>query len=255
MVKTTDCILGLKNLSEEISLTVTSPPYGELRDYNGFSFNFTEVAQLLLKHTKEGGCVCWVVGDSVKNGSETLEPFKQALYFKQTGWNVHDTMIYKKRNFSNPEKIRYHQIFEFVFIFSKGKLKTFNPIKDRKNLCAGKDGCVGINTATQQDGSKIIRKKKINTEYGMRYNIWEGLTRGQEEMGKPLPHPAMMPKWLARDLILSFSNFGDLVVDPFAGSGTTLCEAKKLGRRCLGFDISEEYAKIANDELLKSGNC
>lgn len=225
----------------EIPLTVTSPPYQNLRSYKGYSFNFEETAQHLLRVTVPGGIVCWVIGDSVQDGSETLEPFRQALFFKYNGFSVHDTMIYQKSNFSNPEKTRYHQVFEYVFIMSKGKPRTFNPLKDRKNVSAGKIGSLGVNTCTQVDGSKLIRPRKVNTAYGMRHNVWLGKTRGQEEMCKELKHPAMMPKWLARDLILSWSNPGDVVLDPMMGSGTTAQMAIETGRQYLGFESAPEY--------------
>lgn len=245
-----DCVKGMSDIvNDSIDLTVTSPPFQALRDYNGFSWDFSSVAQELFRVTKQGGIVCWNEGDSVVDGSETLSPLAHAIYFKACGFNVHDTMIYQKKNFSNPEKTRYHQTWEYVFILSKGKPKTFNPIKDRPNICAGKIGSVGNNTVTQVDGSKLVRPRKVNTQFGIRHNVWLGNTRGQEEMGKSLSHPAMMPRWLARDLILSWSNQNDVVLDPFAGSGTTLEEAQKTFRQFVGFEISEEYCKIANKNL------
>ena len=246
-----DCLQGIKYISDKIvDLTCCSPPYQNLRTYKGYDFNFEKVALELYRVTKDGGIVCWIIGDSMENGSETLEPFKQALFFKEKcGFNVHDTMIYQKRNFSHPEKTRYHQVFEYVFIFSKGKPKTFNPIKDRKNLTAGAIGNLGINTFTEKDGSKSIREKKITQEYGMRHNIWLGNTAGQENMCVELKHPAIMPRWLARDLILSWSNERDLIFDPCLGSGTVAAEAKKLNRNYLGMEISKEYCDLAEKNI------
>lgn len=246
-----DCLDTMKQMPDNfIDLIVTSPPYDDLRKYNGYSFNFNEIAKELYRILKIGGVLVWIINDSVINNSESLTHARQAIYFvDQYGFNLHDTMIYKKKNFSHPEKIRYHQTFEYMLIFSKGKPKTFNPLKDRKNICSEKQGCVGSNTSTQVDGSKLINDKKINTEYGMRHNVWEGNTRGQEEMGKHLPHPAMMPKWLARDHILSWSNEGDLVYDPFMGSGTTAEMAILNKRNWMGSEISEQYMTIINEKL------
>jgi site-specific DNA-methyltransferase (adenine-specific) len=245
-----DCLDGMKRLEDNyIDLTVTSPPYQNLRTYNGFSFDFNQTAKELFRVTKVGGIVCWNEGDSVENGSETLVPFEHALYFKSIGFNVHDTMIYQKKNFSHPEKNRYHSVFEYIFILSKGKPKTFNPIKDRKNLTGGAIGNLGVNTFTERDGSKSVRSKKITAEFGMRHNVWLGNTRGQEDMCVELKHPAMMPRWLSRDLILSWSNQNDIVLDPFAGSGTTLEESKKSFRQFIGFEISEKYCQIIDKNL------
>ena len=197
-----------------------------------------------------GGVLCWNVNDMMINGSESLTHARQAIYFVDVvGFNLHDTMIYKKSNFSHPEKVRYHQIFEYILILSKGSPRTFNPIKDKKNATAGCVGNLGVNTFTEKDGSKSVRSKKVTAEYGMRLNVWEGNTRGQEEMCTELKHPAMMPKWLARDLILSWSNTGDLVVDPFAGSGTTGEMAKETGRDCILIEINPAYISIAKERL------
>jgi site-specific DNA-methyltransferase (adenine-specific) len=226
-----------------IDLTVTSPPYDNLRSYNGYSFDFEAVAKELYRITKDGGVVVWVVGDATIDGSETGTSFRQALFFKEIGFNLHDTMIYQKHNFSNPSSNRYHQIFEYMFVFSKGKPKTFNALKDRPNVEAGKIGSWGKNTSRQVDGTMVERKRKVNTEFGMRYNIW----RIKTEM-KPL-HPAPFPEELARDHVLSWSNPGDIVYDPFIGSGTTAKVAIETDRKYLGSEISSEYWEIAQKRI------
>lgn len=236
---------------ESIDLTVTSPPYGNLRTYNGFQFNFEAIARELYRVTKHGGVVVWIVGDEVVRGSESLVPFEQAIYFKELGFWMHDTMIYHKRNFSHPEKKRCHQVFEFMFVLSKGKPKTFNPITDKPNSTAGKVGNFGVNTFTQRDGSKSRRNKKLTAKFGMRGNVWTGKTRGQEEVCKKMPHPAMMPMWLAHDHIVMWSNPGDIVLDPMCGGGTVLDQAKRQGRHYIGIDVSQEYVELARTLIVK----
>jgi len=230
-----------------IHLTVTSPPYDGLRTYNGYSFQFEDIAKELFRVTKNGGVVVWVVGDSTIEGSESGTSFKQALFFKECGFNLHDTMIYQKANFSNPSVSRYHQIFEYMFVFVKGKIKTFNPLVDRKNITL--NGSVGRNTQRQKDGSFKELKRKTNSEYGMRYNIWRMKTAGQENMGKSLPHPAMFPEQLANDHILSWSNEGDLVYDCFMGSGTVAKMAIIHKRKWIGSEISKEYCDIIEQRI------
>jgi len=231
-----------KMVSGSVDLIITSPPYDNLRTYLGFSFSFKKIAKEMARVLKPGGVIVWVVMDATKSGSETLTSCKQKIYFhEKCGLNIHDTMIYGKLNFSHPEKNRYHNTFEYVFIFSKGQPKTFNPIMDRQNKTAGAIGNLGVNTFTEKDGSKSERAKKLTKEWGMRHNIWIGKTRGQEEMCKKLKHPAMMPKWLARDQILSWSNEGDLVYDPMAGSGTVPQEAQKIKRNWIGSEMGKGY--------------
>lgn len=234
------CEEGLKLLNDKsIDLVITSPPYASLRSYGGHKeFDFEEIARQLHRVIKFGGVVVWIVGDATINGGESGESFRQALYFKEIGFNIHDTMIYQKHNFSNPSATRYHQIFEYMFILSKGKPKTFNPIKDRPNICMGKIGSWGKNTVTQTDGTKKERPRKINTEFGMRYNLWK-VQCGKDKGSKI--HPAVFPLELAKDHIMSWSNSDDIVCDPFSGSGTTARACKELKRNYIAFEVNPCY--------------
>jgi len=245
-----DCVEVMKQWSGNIiNLTVTSPPYDNLRDYKGYEFDFEGIATQLYRVTKQGGIVVWVVGDATIKGSETGTSFKQALYFKEIGFNLHDTMIYSKAGFQYPATNRYHQTFEYMFIFSKGKPKTFNPIKDRKNKW---DGPWGRKTSRNKDGTLTEKKREIkNNEYGQRYNVWYySIGKGNSTRDEiAYKHPAIFPERLARDHIVSWSSPEDIVLDPMCGSGTTLKEAKKLNRQFVGIDISEEYCAIANERL------
>jgi len=228
-----------------VDLTFTSPPYDNLRDYNGYSFSFEEIAKELFRVTKVGGVVVWVVGDATIGGSETGTSFKQALYFKEIGFNLHDTMIWNKGGFSavGALRARYAPVFEYMFVISKGKPITFNPIKDRKTKNGGKK--VG-GTIRQTDGTTKPMSKVITiNEYGQRYNIWE--QSPQRQSGKC--HPAPFPEQLANDHIISWSNEGDLVYDCFMGSGTTAKMAMLNRRNYIGSEISKEYCDIAEKRI------
>jgi len=252
-----DCLITMFKMDDNfIDLTVTSPPYDDLRTYkdhikgnktefNGYSFPFEEIAKELYRITKPGGVVIWVVGDGTNNGSETGTSFRQALYFKEIGFNIHDTMIYQKNNFSNPSSNRYHQIFEYMFVFSKGKPKTFNPIKDRKNIYGGQVGSWGKNTVRQKDGTMKENTKKVIEEYGQRYNVWIYKTskNGQEDE-VAYEHPAIFPSQLVRDQILSWTNEGDIVYDPMIGSGTTARASIDTNRSYIGSELVKEYYEI-----------
>ena len=228
-----------------IDLTVTSPPYDNLRTYNGYSFNFESVAEELFRVTKYGGVVVWVVGDATVKGSETGTSFKQALYFKKIGFNLHDTMIYLKNQvaFTNPN--RYYNAFEYMFILSKGIPVTINLIKDRKNISAGRKV---TGKDRKADGSFKDRTGYGNEvkKYGVRWNYW--LIHNQKR-GSENKHPAVFPESLAKDHITSWSNPGHLVYDPFIGSGTTAKMALINGRSFIGSEISAEYCEIANKRI------
>lgn len=245
-----DCLTGMREymLDECVDLTVTSPPYDNIRDYNGFGSEwnfdkFKEIAQELYRVTKDGGVVVWVVSDSTKNGSESGTSFRQALYFKEIGFRLHDTMIFQKANYIPLTHNRYEQSFEYMFVFSKGKPKTFNPIKVP---------CKGAGKVEKNGES---RRSTLDKNQAMRGNGKDVLITKDEKIhpnifcytvgGVRTGHPAAFPNDLARDHILSWSNEGDVVFDPFMGSGTTALMAKENSRNYLGFEIDETYYNIA----------
>jgi DNA modification methylase len=230
---------------ESVDLTVTSPPYDNLRSYNGYTFDFEAIASGLYRVTKPGGVVVWVVGDATIDGSETGTSFRQALYFMQRGFNLHDTMIYEQAGTgAKGSNYSYWQSFEYMIVFSKGKPNTVNRIADIKNSAGGKRRGMGVKAQTL--GSRTERKGIINPEWSVRSNVWRYSNGNEGTYG----HPAPFPEALARDHILSWSNPGDLVLDPFAGSGTTLKMAKETGRNFIGIEISPEYCKLAEKRVM-----
>ena len=238
-----DCLEFMKDIPDKsIDLTVTSPPYDNLRTYNGYTFDFEGIAKELYRITKDGGVVVWVVGDETRNFCESLSSFKQALYFNEIGFNLLDTMIYYKQNYAPayPTLRRYANQFEYMFVFSKGKPKTFNPIQKEKVIIAS-----GMSSFSKRDGSKIVKYVDRNTRPTKdASNVWE-----YPSSSKNQNHPAVFPEKLAEDHILSWSNEGDTILDPMAGSGTTLKMAKKNNRNYIGIEISPEYIDIINKRL------
>lgn len=246
-----DCLEGLGLLDNEcIDWTVTSPPYDNLRLYNGYYFKFEEIAKELYRVMKPGGVIVWIVGDKTKNGSETGTSFRQALYFKDIGFNLHDTMIYEKNNPTPQKSNRYQPCFEYMFILSKGKPKTFNPImiekkyiESRPNKMYNKD----------KSGMQIQHQYSSSSNLKIKNNIWKynvGLYHSTNDK-EAFKHPAIFPEQLAADHITSWSNPGDIVLDPFMGSGTVAKMALILNRNFIGFEISDGYCKLAKERIKK----
>jgi len=242
-----DCLKTMYSFPDcSIDLTVTSPPYDNLRNYNGYSWDFEWIAKELYRVTKQGGVVVWVVGDQTIKGSETGTSFRQALYFKEIGFNLHDTMIYKKINFApyDPKCNRYYQEFEYMFIFSKWKVNKCNYIREN---CIHFWWCAGTYWRKPDWKLRLDRKEKNKDrkilETKIKANIWDYSNINRTG------HPAPFPEKLAEDHILSWSNEWDTVLDPFAGSGTTLKMAKKNNRNYIGIEISEEYCDIIEKRL------
>lgn len=260
-----DCVEVMKERidDESIDLVITSPPYGNMRDYTGNDFDFDGIAFELHRVVAKGGVIVWVVGDEVVDGSESGESFLQALFFKDIGFRLHDTMIYEKTGTNYPSKGRYTQIFEYMFVLSKGKPKTWNPIKDVVKKWAGS---WGTTTNRQKDGSLKISNSttcnSISTEkatednpihgYKQRTNVW------RYKNGKKFAHtdeyaykhPATFPESLARDHIITWSNPGDIVLDPLCGSGTTLKMAYLENRQFIGIDASMDYCDLARRRMI-----
>ena len=249
-IYTENCLDTMARMEDNfIDLTVTSPPYDGLRTYNGYSFDFESVAKELFRITKDGGVVVWIVNDATIKGSETGTSFKQALYFMEMGFNLHDTMIFQKTNpIPQIYRKRYNGIFEYMFVFSKGPVKTHNPIKI-DCLHAGLE----LNGTTYKNYSKGEQKRgkmaKPVKKQKIKGNIWEYVVGKKAEDQEAKGHPAPFPMALARDHINSWTNEGDLVLDPMNGSGTTCLSALQLGRNYIGSEISKDYVEIANKRL------
>jgi DNA modification methylase len=246
--------------SESIDLILTSPPYDDLRtynkhlsgnktQYNGYSFPFEDICKELYRITKKGGVVVWVVGDATNKGSETGTSFRQALFFKECGFDIYDTMIYQKTGTPFPQKHRYNQTFEYMFVFSKGKPTTFNPIM-KKNITAG--AVRNSRKFRNADGEMIsgFNGKPIN-EYGIENNIWlikNGMNKSTKDI-IAFEHPAIFPEELAIKHVITWTKKDDVVYDPFMGSGTTAKASILLGRYWVGSELDKHYTEITNERI------
>ena len=257
-----DCFSGLREMeSNSVNLTVTSPPYDNLRTYGNITdWNyeiFKPIAEELYRVTKPGGIVVWIVGDATVNGGETGSSFKQALYFQEIGFKIHDTMIYHKNSSAFPARInskRYTQIFEYMFVFVKGKIRDdISLIADKRNKWAGWTNW-GQHTQYDSEGN-LVKAQNIKpiAEFSLRTNIWKYNVAFNDKIVR---HPAVFPEQLAEDCILSWSVEGDTVLDPFMGSGTTAKMAMLNNRNFIGFEVNEEYYNgILNRlEVFKNAN-
>lgn len=245
-----DCVDVMQQIdAAAIDLTVTSPPYDNLRDYEGYIFNFEGIAKELFRITKEGGVVVWIIGDATIDGDESGTSFKQALRFKEIGFKLHDTMIYRNPGTgAKGSNYCYWQAFEYMFVFVKGKIKTVNRLKDKKNKCYGTRSTSG--RKSKETKTRLHpREGTLIQKYGIRENIWT-ISAGHGH-GDETKHPAPFPEQLAKDHIISWCNERDLVLDPMAGSGTTCKMAKLNNRDYIGIDISPKYCEIARKRLNK----
>lgn len=242
-----DCVNALKHLEQDsIDLTVTSPPYDDLRKYKD-SLEWGEhvwsvLIDELYRVTAEGGVVVWICQDKCVNGGESMTSFKQALRFGEAGFRLYDTMIWNKPSPQAPTEGRYYDVFEYMFVFSKGKPKTLNLLKDRKNKSAG--SVSNKETRSCREDRRNTGKKRMVAEYSRRFNVWN-IGRGRNKTS----HPAVYPEELALGHIESWSNEGDVVLDPFMGSGTTGKVAVETGRAFVGVEKVREYYEISHQRI------
>ena len=238
-----NCLKTMAHMQPEIlDLTITSPPYDNLKDYKGYSFEFEHIVKELYRVTKKGGVIVWVVGDATTNGNETGTSFKQALFFKECGFNLHDTMIwYKPNSFNFGSNACYRQSFEYMFVFSKDKIKTTNLIKDIPTKLKGQ---IVQGARKHANGVRDKVPDFVIGDTKKRDNVWfiNVATRNYD-------HPAIFPEKLANDHILSWSNIDDLIYDPMMGSGTVAKMALLNHRKFIGSEISKEYCEEANKRI------
>lgn len=245
-----NCVDVMQQFPENsVDLAVTSPPYDNLRVYNGFSFSFSDIVKQLYRITKQGGIVVWVVSDATINGSETGTSFKQALAFMEAGFNLHDTMIFQKIN-PVPQiyRKRYTNVFEYMFVFSKGAVKTHNPI-----MIPCEHAGLKLNGTTYKNYSKGEQRRsklaKPVKEEKIDGNIWSYVVGKKAVDQEAKGHPAPFPYQLAYDHIISWTNEDDIVLDPMCGSGTTCVAAFESHRNFIGIDISESYCEMARRRI------
>lgn len=251
-----DCLELMKDIPDmSVDLTVTSPPYDNLRSYNGNNDKWNvsvwkSVITDLFRITKDGGVVVWVVADATVKGSETGTSFRQALHFMDCGFNLHDTMIYAKNSYMPLTHNRYEQQFEYMFVFSKDKPKTFNPIKIKSQTAGTKRNRGGSKAKEMSYAERLRNEKTTVNEYKQAPNIfWYDVGKNDKSI-----HNAPFPEQLAHDHIISWSNPGDIVFDPFMGSGTTGKMAVLNGRNFIGIELDDKYFEIAKRRISEARN-
>ena len=246
-----DCVEVMDSWPEGcVDLVVTSPPYDMLRNYRGFAFDSKAVIAALFRVIRPGGVVVWVIGDSIKKGSRTLTGYLHAFQFRRQGFNIHDIMIWQKKNPMYAQRRAYVSCFEYVLVCTRGAPDTFNPLRTPTV-----SGAVPFVAGARGRDGVLKSVRGMHNEEKVLTNIWEyavgrgGTTRDDVAF----EHPALFPEKLAADHIVSWSNPGDLVVDPMCGASTTGKMALMNGRRYVGIDVSEEYIDVSKRRLAEHG--
>ena len=253
-----DCLETMGRMEDGLcDLILTSPPYDNLRRYGqertnhkrlkgGMSFDFESIAKEMTRVLKPGGVIMWNVQDQTINMSRTGSSMRQALYFMdECGLNFWDHLIWYKTGTPFPSPHRYRSVWENMFIFSKGKPNTFNPILKRNK------------TAGQVRNSRKFRDHKGDfvegfqgtpiREFGNEDNVWY-IANGANKSYKnklSVNHPAVMTDEIARRHILTWTNENDIIYDPFLGASTTTRVARDNNRQWIGSEIHTPYYELS----------
>ncbi len=246
-----ECIKALKDIeSESVDLTVTSPPYDKVRAYNDeWDVDFSKLSTELLRVTRDGGVAVIVIGDETKDFQKSLTSFKTAIEFVENGWKLFECCIYKRNGRPGAWwNTRFRVDHEYILIFFKGKRpKTFD--KELLKIPTLHPGKKNTGSDRMTDGKIRKQKTSITNDTKCRGTVWEYNTSSTEKNKIKLQHPATFPDALVRDLIQCFSLEGDVVLDPFSGSGTTIVVANEMNRRYIGIEISMEYCQIIKQRM------
>lgn len=197
---------------------------------------------------KRGGCIVWIVADATVDGSETGTSFKQALFFKDCGFRLFDTMIWNKNSSGAIGALnRYENVFEYMFVLSKGKPKTINLIRDKLNKNSGLPRSGGAIRRSDGIVYPASTAHQLIKEYGRRHNVWN--INAALSKNDRCGHPAPFPIQLANDHIISWSNEDDVILDCFMGSGTTGVACVNTNRNFIGIELDEKYFNIAKKRI------
>ena len=246
-----DAIKVLKQCKPDyFNLTVFSPPYDALRDYNGFSLSLHNLGEALFRVTKPGGLVVLVIQDQTKGGHKSLTSFRTIVdWCDNIGFGLWECSIYNRHGKEGAwwsKRLRVDH--EYMPIFIKGDKPEYFNKEPLKIPCkhAGKFMMGGANR--NKDNKTIESSKIIINNTKCPGTVWN-LSNGGDKVQMKRDHPATYPDQIPYRFIQLFCPPNGIVLDPMVGSGSTAIAAKILGRKYLGIDISPEYCKLARNRL------
>ena len=249
---TGDNISVLKRFPDNsVDLVFTSPPYDSQRTYKGFPpVDFIALGHELYRVIKPNAPIVFVIQDGIHRKRRTATTARLIVDMVDTcGLHLWECFIAHKTSTIPVKKegaVRCKTDHEFVPIFTKGdneNIKTFNvPEVNIRWLNTYKEANI-----VDRLGNRKLQKIHSTAKTRVKGTIWNYAPSAVYANRLKYKHPAVFPNQFARDFIETFTNPGDLVLDPFSGSGTTAIEAYKLYRFYAGIDISKEYTAIASE--------
>lgn len=256
-----DCAEQLKKLPDDsVDLIVTSPPYADQRKttYGGVAVNqyvewFLPITNELLRVLKSTGTFILNIKEKVQNGERSTYVLELILEMRKQGWLWTEEFIWHKKNcYPGKWPNRFRDAWERLLQFNKSK--QFNMYQEAVMVPTG--GWAKMRLKNLSETDKIRDNSKVGSGFGKNISNWEG-----REMAYPTNvlhlatecgnknHSAAFPEALPEWFIKLFTKEGDMVLDPFAGSGTTLVVAQRMHRNSIGIEIKLDYYKQIKERL------
>lgn len=251
----------LKTLPDNsIDLIVTSPPYADQRKstYGGISPNkyvewFLPISEQLLRVLKPSGTFVLNIKEKVVDGERSTYVMELILAMRKQGWLWTEEFIWHKKN-SYPGKWpnRFRDAWERLLQFNKSK--KFAMYQEEVMVPMGDWAKSRLKNLSDTD--KRRDNSKVGSGFGKNISNWIDREKAYPTNVLHLAtecnnkkHSAAFPEELPEWFIKLFTKEGDMVLDPFAGSGTTLFVAERMGRSAIGIEIMEEYYKMIKNQL------
>lgn len=258
-----DVLKALKSIENgSVDLVVSSPPYNigkiyerdqsrSLEDYKAWQ---TKVVDAICQKIKPSGSVCWQVGSYVKNSE--VYPLDILFYelFKKNGFKLRNRIIWRF-NFGLNSDRRFSGRYETVLWFTKSDDYKFNldPVRipqlyPGKRHSKSKGAKAGLPSGNPK-GKNPSDYWEFSAEKDFLENpVWE-IPNVKANHPEKTEHPCQFPIELAERCVLALSSPGDLVLDPFVGTGAAVLAAVKQSRRAIGIDRDPTFVKLARARL------
>ena len=260
-----DCTERLKAVeADSVDLIVTSPPYANQRavTYGGIKPDdyvdwFLPIADQLYRVLKPTGTFILNIKEPAVNGERHTCVIELVLEMRKRGWLWTEEFVWHKKNcYPGKWPNRFRDAWERLYQFNKHHKFKMN----QAEVMIPVGDWYGNRMRNLSETDRTRDESKVGSGFGKKVENWIGrdmvypsnVLHGATECGNR-QHSAVFPYWLPEWFIELFTDPGDMVLDPFAGSGTAVFAALDMGRNAMGVEIYEPYCEKLREQLAQRG--